>query len=146
MENSTSKYNDIISYFLKYGFGTVPQTMYYLSILYPSDRVYILLKLLENNLENINLYDKLSMALVKSGNKQFGLAILRKGYDKGVIDSDNYYFMDEKLKMLDKVDNLPYDTQKTIIEKGLQENDNSDSLIEFIQIISQFINENYSNN
>lgn len=85
------------------------------------------------------------MALIKSGNRQEGLELLKKkGYFRGSIDSFTYSFMAERPEMLDKVDNLPYDTQKAIIDKGFQE-DKNDSLVEFIQIINQFINSNYSN-
>jgi hypothetical protein len=137
-------HQQIINYFLRNGFGTEMPILMYFSILHNSDRIFIMENLIENELENTQIYDKLSIAYAKNGDTEKGLKVLKKGLDKGYIDSSNYYNMKTKIQMLIKTNPTEYLTQKKYIKNNLSEA-SSHYEKSFLNQIDKIVDKHYSN-
>ena len=65
-----------IKYFKRHRFGSEPPVMSILSLLPPKDRCEILEEIRAFDPNNIHVFDKLSMAYMKSGRMEQGLQLL----------------------------------------------------------------------
>lgn len=135
------KYEDIINYFKQFEFGSNMSVLTHLSILYPSDRVEILKRVMDNGAHNLYIYDKLSMAYAKNGNPLLAYNILLVGNNNGVIDDFNFEAMKLKIGNIRKTQNLDLQTQMNYIK----ENINTPIFVEelFLIHIKDFIEKNY---
>ena len=103
----------LIDYFGKYPFGTQLPVMTYLSALPPISRVYILKRLWENDKQNSEIIDKLSMAYLKSGNKEESTVFL------DTLKSNNYITDYEHLVFIDKIEKMSKYVDKFDISQNL---------------------------
>lgn len=141
--NAYLSHQQIINYFLRNGFGTEMPILTHFSILHISDRIFIIENLIENGLENIHIYDKLSIAYAKNGDTEKSLEVLKNGFDKNHIDSANYFNMKEKVKLFNKTNPTEYLTQKQYIQNSLSE---ASSFYEklFLNQIDKFVDKHYN--
>ena len=73
-----SRYDDILSYFRRHPFGSIPPDMTVLSVLPPIDRCLILERVFEHgDGYGLILIDKLSMAYMKAGWLDLGKLFLQ---------------------------------------------------------------------
>lgn len=104
----------IIKYFNDNKFGSEPELMTLLSILPPSRRVYILNGIFNNDGENLNIIDKLSMAYLKNNEKNKSIYFLNNLYKDDIIN--NSYHED----FLWKVNNLEINLHKFDISRNMK--------------------------
>ena len=96
-----SRYDDILSYFRRYPFGSIPPDMTVLSVLPPIDRCLILERVFERgDGYKLALIDKLSMAYMKAGWLDLGRLFLENCYEGGLIDDYIRRELDEKIRDL----------------------------------------------
>lgn len=96
-----SRYDDILSYFKRYPFGSIPPDMTVLSVLPPIDRCLILERVFERgDGYELALIDKLSMAYMKAGWLDLGRLFLENCYEGGFIDDDIRWELDKKINDL----------------------------------------------
>lgn len=96
-----SRYDDILSYFKRYPFGSIPPDMTVLSVLPPIDRCLILERVFERgDAYELALIDKLSMAYMKAGWLDLGRLFLENCYEGGFIDDDIRWELDKKISDL----------------------------------------------
>lgn len=141
--NPYLSHQQIINYFLRNGFGTELPVLTHFSVLQMQDRIYIIESLIENGIENIHVYDKLSMAYAKKGNARRALEILENGLERGFIDTINYSNMIWKIKSLQLTNPTEYIIQKEYINNSLKE---ANTVYEklFLKQIEDFVEKNYS--
>ena len=93
----SEKYSSILSYFYRHDFGTEMPVLTLLSTLPPRDRCVILEILWQKDPDNIEIYNKLSMAYLKNGDEHSARAFLQKGYDIGALDDDIFQQLNDKI-------------------------------------------------
>lgn len=98
----TSKYASLVNYFKENTFGSEPPVMTILSNLPPKDRCAILEEVLKTDPTNINVYDKLSMAYLKSNNLSAAHNCLEKGRRSGSLSSQNYTVLKGKIDAMNQ--------------------------------------------
>ena len=95
------RYDDILAYFRRCPFGSIPPDMTALSVLPPVDRCLILERVFDRgDGDVVVLADKLSMAYMKSGWLDLGQLFLRECGRAGVIDE----FI--SLELIEKIEGL----------------------------------------
>lgn len=99
MKKDYSKFTD---YFKRNGFNTIPYLLKILSYLPPADRIEILESLIEFFPNNVNLYDKLSMATLKNGNYDKAIKIIEEAYRRNNLNRDYYNQLKGKIDFLHK--------------------------------------------
>ncbi len=119
-----------------------------LSYLPPSDRVIILEHLLNQDSTNLEIYNKLSLAYLKSGNYQKAISLLDNGKNKQVLDSFNYSALKDKIVTLNRTNsnnpNISKDYNQTLglldANKAALSNPfvSTPSLNEFMGIMREF--------
>ena len=96
-----TRYDDLIDYFRRYPFGSIPQDMTVLSLLPPIDRVLILERIFSRGYGDlIAMTDKLSMAYIKSGYEEIPFEFLKACRDCGLLHENAYRFFVAKLRGL----------------------------------------------
>ena len=113
----------------------------HLSMLYPSDRIEILKRIMDNGTENLYTYDKLSMAYAKNGELLFGLNILNVGSLKDVIDPFNFEMMTQKISGMSKT--VPFELKTQLDYYGEKKINGSQIENEFLILLENFAKENY---
>lgn len=96
-----SKYANILSYFERHQFGTEGPVLTLLSTLPPIDRCNILEIIKENEPENIEVYNKLSMAYLKNNQEDKARLLLKNALKAKIINKQTFDELDEKLTLLD---------------------------------------------
>ncbi len=133
-----------IKYFEKYKFGTQPPVMTILSSLPPVYRVRILEKLWNNDIDNLNIIDKLSMAYLKNGELKKSLDFLEEIHKKNIIDENYYsnfvYKINTLYESLDKFDISKNILDTTRISNCLIDDKNAKNYPDFIHIFSVLVN------
>lgn len=95
------RYDDILSYFRRYPFGSIPPDMTVLSVLPPVDRCLILERVFDRgDGDVVVLADKLSMAYMKSGWLDLGRLFLKECDHAGIIDEFTCFELIEKIEGL----------------------------------------------
>ena len=84
-------------YFQKHRLGTEPPVMFFLSTLPPADRVNILEQVVADDRMNLDAYDKLAMAYLKSGRKRDAHKRLEKALAEGCITGAFFNVMSGKV-------------------------------------------------
>ena len=144
-------YSNFTTYFIRRGFGTEMPVLTLFSYLPPNDRVEILRNLLTIDPTNVEIFNKLSMALLKSGKFSEAIRLLNDGFEQGIIDGFNYSAMKEKVEFLKQTKGNNFDStvdyRQTIalIEQGKQILANIGWLErceEFNNLVISFCNEN----
>jgi hypothetical protein len=74
----------------------------FLSYLPPRDRVVIFRSVLQKDITNQEAYDKLALALLKSGQRDAANALINTAIAQGLISWDFYHAMFNKLALLDR--------------------------------------------
>ena len=96
-----TRYDNLIDYFRRHPFGSIPHDMTVLSLLPPIDRVLILERVFTRGYGDlIALVDKLSMAYVKSGYEEIPFEFLKACRDCGLLHENAYCFFVDKLQGL----------------------------------------------
>ena len=144
-------YSSFTSYFRRRRLGTEMPVLTILSYLPPVDRVEILGNLLTLDPTNVEIYNKLSMALLKCGKFSQANKLLDDGLEQGVIDGLNYSAMKEKIEFFKQNSGNHFDAkvdyQQTIalVEEGKQILANIgwlEQCEEFNNLVISFCNEN----
>ncbi|QQR86536.1 MAG: hypothetical protein IPJ76_18450 [Flavobacteriales bacterium] len=89
-----------IGYFKQRRFGSEPPVMSLLSLLPPKDRCEILEDVRAYDPANINVFDKLSMAYMKSNRMELGLNLIAQGLAGGHLSYDNGQILRQKLESM----------------------------------------------
>lgn len=87
-------------YFRQRRFGSEPPVMSLLSLLPPKDRCEILEDARANDPANINIFDKLSMAYMKSNRMELGLNLIAQGVASGNLSYENGVILRQKLESM----------------------------------------------
>lgn len=95
-----TEHTGFIKYFKRRRFGSEPPVMSILSLLPPKDRCEILEEIRAFDSNNIHVFDKLSMAYMKSGRFDQGLQLLLQGTEAGHISHQNSMTLLQKLKSM----------------------------------------------
>jgi hypothetical protein len=93
-------YQPFIEYFNKRKFGSEMPVLTILSYLPPSDRCSILMILLNEDSTNVEIYNKLSMALIKDGKYGDAITLLSDAKDENYLSSYNHNILLEKIEHL----------------------------------------------
>ena len=88
-------------YFQRHQFGTQLSVLTFFSCLPPHDRVTVLQDVLKADNKNERIYEKLSMAVLKTGQKQEANQLIEQAFAQQLIDSTMHNFMLKKLAVLD---------------------------------------------
>lgn len=95
------RYDDILSYFRRHPFGSIPGDMTVLSVLPPVDRCLILERVFSRGDGYITaIVDKLSMAYMKAGWLSLGRLFLIECGRAGIIDEFSCFQFIEKIESL----------------------------------------------
>lgn len=95
------RYDDILAYFRRCPFGSIPSDMTVLSVLPPVDRCLILERVFDHgDGDEVALVDKLSMAYMKSGWLDLGRLFLRACCQSGIIDEFTSFELIRKIEGL----------------------------------------------
>jgi len=89
-------------YFDRYPFGSQLPVLTFLSFLPPRDRVVIIKNLLNKNIKNGVVYEKLALALLKNGQRSEAYELLTTAISQGEISRDLYHSLIEKLNVMDQ--------------------------------------------
>lgn len=89
-------------YFRKHRFGIESRVSFFLSTLPPSDRVEILEQIVADDPHNVDAYDKLAMAYLKSGQRREAHRRLERAQAEGLITEAFLNVMNNKLGLLDR--------------------------------------------
>lgn len=108
--DTDGKYSDILAYFDRHPLGSEMPVLTLLSTLPPHDRCIILEVIRTKDSANVEVYNKLSMAYLKSGKESKAYAVLQEGLDTGALDDFTYEQLVEKIRCLS--DNMRLATQK----------------------------------
>lgn len=92
------KYDAIIEYFQRHRFGSQPPVMSILSRLPIKDRCEILSHLHSLDPSNVYIYDKITMAYAKSGDKVNATKYLKDGINRKVVDAFTASHFAEKIE------------------------------------------------
>ena len=96
-----TRYDDIVSHFRQYPFGSVMPDLTVLSLLPPVDRCLILERVAEVCSVNVIVWiDKLSMAYLKAGWRDIAMQFLDACHSRRIIGSDHYYWFVDKISGL----------------------------------------------
>lgn len=143
-------YQPFINYFNKKRFGSEMPVLTILSYLPTSDRCSILSQLVMLDPNNVEIYNKYSMALMKNGNYQEARQLLDNALNKGKLDRSNYSALKEKIEFLHQQrgsnfgSTTDYHQTLDLIENSKDQLKNMGMTAmyrEFVQIITNFCNE-----
>lgn len=93
-------YLKFINYFKINGFNTIPYLLKILSYLPPNDRCIILNSVVEFFPYDINVYDKLSMALLKNGEFDKAVEVLDNAFNNQYLNIEYYNQLKRKIEFL----------------------------------------------
>ena len=105
----------LVKYFSKNKFGSEHPLLTMLSILPPKSRVYILEKISEFDSRNLWIVDKLSMAHLKSGQKEKALVYLSEQHKNGLLDDYSLKNYNDKIELL-SLHLQKFDISKSILD------------------------------
>ena len=88
-------------YFQRYQFGTQMPVLTFFSCLPPHDRVTVLQEIVRYDDKNEVAYEKLSMALLKTGQKQKANQLVEQAFVQNLLDRPVYEYLLNKLALLD---------------------------------------------
>ena len=142
--NDSKRYEKFFSYFNERGFGTEPPILTIFSFLPPKDRVIILEHLSEKNPSNKEVINKLSMALLKNGDKAKAKKILLKAKSNAVLNDFEYENLQSKIETLANYNSslgssIDYNDTLNLLRSNL-DNNVSNTYSRFIQIMHEYCN------